>query len=128
MLWRMLNSLSTTSKRRPGKGQPSWRATPAAPPAAHGPAPGDADAEQRATPRLRAHLDGVVENPGDPLDNRQPQAHTLAFRGAPDVELVEFEEDILQLVLGNPATAVAHLHPEELATFAHAQQHPPCSV
>ncbi|MNO82242.1 hypothetical protein D3C76_735110 [compost metagenome] len=80
------------------------------------------DAEHRSAARKRVHLDAVVEDFRDALDDRQPQPHALAVGGAAHVQLIEFEEDGVQAIGGNAASGVPHFQAQLVAPATGPQQ------
>src|SRR5690606_25734636 len=84
------------------------------------------NAEHRTASRQRMHLDPVVEDLGDALDDGQPQPHTFAVGGAADVQLIELEENRVEAIRRYPAPGVPHFQaqpvtpppgPEQNAAF-----------
>src|SRR5690606_32318107 len=81
-------------------------------------------AEHRAAPRLRPDLDAVDEHLGDALDDGQSKADAASLGGTLEPELIEFEEDRLQLVLGDATAGIPDLDAQRTTAFTRAEQYP----
>src|SRR5690554_5120966 len=81
------------------------------------------DFEFRATAWPGRNPDAVTQYPNHPLNNRKPQAYTLAAASALWKKLMKFGEDILQFVGFNPHASIPDFNTEPITALSHSQHH-----
>ncbi|MCY1458314.1 hypothetical protein D9M71_756860 [compost metagenome] len=68
------------------------------------------------------HLDPVIEDFRDALDDRQSQPHALAVGRAANVQLIELKEDRIEAIGRDPAAGVPHFQAQLVAPAPCRQQ------